>query len=297
MVWLSCRRPSRRVTDRRVALAVDERTRSLSDDDRVLADALQRHGCHVEPVVWGTRDLADTVVVIRSTWDYIDRVDDFLRWLDELDEAGAIVVNPTDVVRWNIHKRYLFDLADRGVPVVDTVLVERGSSSDLDAVLDERGWSTAIAKPAIGATARLTIRVDQTNRAASAEHVRRLATTEDVLVQPYVDSITTDGEVSIVVIDGTPTHAVQKRPWAGEWRVQSDFGGTTERVPVDDEHAELASMALAAVDGDPTFARVDVVRVGDALRLMELELIEPDLFFSLAPESADRLASAIRRTT
>jgi glutathione synthase/RimK-type ligase-like ATP-grasp enzyme len=274
MVWPSCRRPSRRVTDRRVALAVDERTRSLSDDDRVLADALQRHGCHVEPVVWGTRDLADTVVVIRSTWDYIDRVDDFLRWLDELDEAGAIVVNPTDVVRWNIHKRYLFDLADRGVPVVDTVLVERGSSSDLDAVLDERGWSTAIAKPAIGATARLTIRVDQTNRAASAEHVRRLATTEDVLVQPYVDSITTEGEVSIVVIDDTP-----------------------ERVPVDDEHAELASMALAAVDGDPTFARVDVVRVGDALRLMELELIEPDLFFSLAPESADRLASAIRRTT
>ena len=297
MIWPSSHRPSRRVADRPVLLAVDERTRSLTDDDRVLADALTHDGRRVEPVVWGTRCLRGAVVVIRSTWDYAERIDEFLAWLDDLDEDAAVVVNPTGVVRWNSHKRYLLDLAERGVPVVDTVLVDRGSDVDLDAVLAEHGWPTAVVKPAIGATARPTIRVDAPSRGASAEHVRTLLESEDVLVQPFVGSITSGGEISIIVVDGVPTHAVHKQPRDGEWRVQSDFGGTTRRIPISDEHAEFASKTLAAVEGDPAFARVDVVRVDDALRLMELELIEPDLFFRLAPEAADRLARAIRRRT
>lgn len=281
------------MSERTVVLAVDDSTTDLADDDRVLAEALRRRGILAEPVVWGSRRLPNGVIVIRSTWDYVSRPARFLEWLDELDADGATVLNSTDLIRWNMHKRYLLDLADRGVPVVATALVERRSSIDLDDVMTAHGWDTVVVKPAIGATARLTIRVDETNHADAVRHFRRLLADEDVLVQPFIGSIMTEGELSIVAIGGTPMHAVHKRPRAGEWRVQSDFGGTVVRLAMRDEYAAAVRTVLAAVDARPAFARADMVRLDGQLQLMELELIEPDLFFRLAPQAADALAGLV----
>jgi len=281
------------VTDRTVVLAVDDATPTLTADDRALANALVQRGVGVEPVVWGSRRPHHETVVIRSTWDYVSRPARFREWLDELDDDGVVVHNSTDLIRWNMHKGYLGELADRSVPVVSTALVERGSSVGLDEVMTAHGWESAVVKPAIGATARHTIRVDGSHRTEAVEHFRRLVAAEDVLVQPFVQSITTEGEVSIVAIGGTPSHVVHKRPQVGEWRVQSDFGGTIDRLAMTDEYAAAALTALAAVDGNPACGRVDVVRFDGQLHLMELELIEPDLFFRLAPEAADALADLI----
>lgn len=274
-----------------MVLAVDAGTDNVVEDDRVLADAFVQRGVSVEPVVWGARRLRGETVVIRSTWDYVDRPARFSEWLDELDADQAVVHNSTDIVRWNMHKGYLLDLAGRGVAVVPTVVVERGSSLELTDVIAANRWASAVVKPAIGATARLTIRVDDDTRAG--EHFAALVAVEDVLVQPFVPTIATQGEFSIVVIGGRPTHAVHKRPPVGEWRVQSDFGGTVDRVELTDDLVEVARMALAAVDGTPAFARVDVVAIDGRFHVMELELIEPDLFFGLAPEAAVALAALI----
>lgn len=279
-----------------MAFVVDAGTAELTADDRVLASAVRRRGVAVSPVVWPARFTAGDLVVIRSPFDYVDRPAEFRSWLADLDASGATVVNPTTLLRWNMHKGYLAELAADGVAVVPTEVLVHGSSESLGEVLTRRGWTRAVVKPAVGASAREASVVDGGDPAslASAQaHVRRLVQAEDVLVQPFVPSIAADGEVSVIVIGGEITHAVVKRAAAGEWRVQSEFGGSAERVPVTAEHQRAVASVLAAVGGDPTYARVDLVRVDDVLQLMELELIEPELFLQLAPDAADRLAGLL----
>ena len=279
-----------------VLFAVDAGTVGLTPDDQVLANAVRRRGLSVRPVVWSSSSTADDVVLIRSPYDYVERPAEFRSWLDDLDECGATVLNSTSLLRWNMHKGYLTDLAARGVAVVPTEMLTQGSTRSLTDLLADRGWSRVVVKPAIGASARQTISVEGADAAslASADaHLRRLVEREDVLVQPFIASIETDGEVSVVAIGGEITHAVLKRPTVGEWRVQSDFGGSAVRVPVTAEHERAVSSVLGAVDGAPTYARVDLVGIDGELHLMELELIEPELFFQIAPEAADRLAGCL----
>jgi len=279
--------------DGAVVFAVDASTIDLTDGDRLLADALRRRGVEVRPMVWGAPCSPSDIVVIRSTWDYAERPDEFRAWLDVLDATGARVVNPVALLRWNMHKGYLAELAARGVTVVPTEMLVQGSTRSLADVMTARRWGQVVVKPAIGASARETVRADVADPAAFAvadEHVRRLVEVEDLLLQPFLPSIETDGEVSVVVIGGEITHAVAKRPAVGEWRVQSEFGGSAVRVPVTVENERSVASVLDAVEGSPTYARVDLAAVDGVLLLMELELIEPDLFFPLAPESADRFA-------
>lgn len=281
-----------------VVFVVDAGTVGMTPDDAVLADAVRRRGLAVRPVVWSSSSsfAVGDVVLIRSPYDYVDRAAEFHSWLDDLDEGGVTVLNPTSLLRWNMHKGYLNDLAARGVAVVSTEMLAQGSNRSLGSVLADRGWSRAVVKPAIGASARETVSVvadDPASLERGEAHVRRLVVREDVLVQPFVASIQTDGEVSVVVIGGEITHAVLKQPTADEWRVQSEFGGAAVGVPVTAEHERAVASVLAAVDGALTYARVDLVGIDGELHLMELELIEPELFFRIAPEAADRLADRL----
>ena len=179
---------------RTILLAVDAGTIDLTPDDYVFADALRRRGCEVGAVPW---DAPETIgpgasVVVRSTWDYVDRVDEFLRWLDALDARGVAVHNPTDVLRWNVHKGYLLELASAHVPVVPTELVRRGSEAQLNEVLARRGWNDVVIKPAVGGTARLTEHSGRIGSDAAADHLARLIDREDAIVQPVIESVATD---------------------------------------------------------------------------------------------------------
>lgn len=265
----------------------------LSPSDVVLRQAVERRGRPVRPVVWGGPVERGASVVLRATWDYVDEAERFARWLDHLDGQGATVANPTRTVRWNMHKRYLADLEARGVPIVPTRLLARSSPVTLADVRRATGWEDVVVKPAIGATARLTVHEAREGREATAAHLAALVAEEDVLVQAFVASVVTDGEVSVMAAAGTPTHAVRKRPKAGDWRVQVNFGGTDERIRLDDELGDAAHRVLAALDDVPSYARVDLVRYEGELRLMEVELIEPDLFLDHAPEAADLLADVL----
>lgn len=276
---------------RSVRVAVDAATSDMTADDRVLAAALRSRGLEVVPHRWGESVEPGAVVVVRSTWDYVERPGAFSVWLDHLETQRAVVLNPTAVLRWNMHKGYLLDLERRGVPTVPTLLVERGDRRSLDELRSARGWGDVVVKPAIGGTARLTLHSGRAGTTAALEHFGRLVDDEDVLVQPVLDSVRTEGEVSVVAIGGTPSAAFLKRPAPGDWRVQSDFGGTTARIELDDE---LVDVATAATSGRSTdYARVDVVRHEDRWAVLELELVEPELFFLLDPSLAEQLADRI----
>jgi glutathione synthase/RimK-type ligase-like ATP-grasp enzyme len=283
--------------DHTVLLAVDDATSGLTGDDRHFAVALERHGVHVEPLIWGRAVPAGATVVIRSTWDYIDRPTDFARWLDRLELSRAVVHNSIEVLRWNMHKRYLVELAERGVPTVPTRVVRVGEHLDLADLRAELGWDDVVVKPAIGGTARLAEHSRGVGFAGLQRHLDRIVQHEDALVQPFVDSIAAAGEISIVAIAGEPCLAVRKTAAPGEWRTQAEFGGSATTTHITPELELIASQALGALDTTPAYARIDVIADSSDHRLVELELIEPELFFRFDPTVADCLAQHVLTDT
>jgi len=268
----------------------------LTPDDRLLAKSLRDRGIDARPVQWDSEGGWDAfdALAIRSTWDYFERPDEFAAWLDERAATGPPLWNPPAVLRWNMQKGYLRDLAAAGIPTVETHWVERGSDAELAQVLAERGWDHAVVKPAISGGAWKTAPV---RRADLAEHdamLRDLIAGHDVMVQPFLTQIVDEGEWSVIFFGGTYSSTLLKRPASGDYRVQERHGGTTEAIAEPPAGlVEQAAAVLPHAPGDLLYARVDGVRDGDEFVLIELEVLEPYLFFGITPGSADRYAEAL----
>ena len=203
--------------------------------------------------------------------------------------------NPTSIVRWNSTKRYLADLAARGVATVPTRIIAAASVESVIETARREGWSRFVVKPAVSASAyethAFTLPLGEVDRGA----IERVAVHGDALVQPFVDEVTTNGELSLIFFDGEFSHAAIKRARPGEFRVQSEHGGTVAPIDVAPAIVAHARRSLDALDIVPVYARVDGVGDERSFRLMELELIEPHVFLGDARGSAERFASAIVR--
>jgi glutathione synthase/RimK-type ligase-like ATP-grasp enzyme len=283
----------------RIALATYDSAPDLAPDDRPLVPALSRAvgGIRAEPAIWSDRSVdweSFDAVVIRSCWDYHLRVAEFFSWLDRLESSGIPVWNPPALLRWNADKRYLLDLARRGVPTIPTMIALRGRPRDVEAIVHAEGWRHVVVKPAISASGYETHSLTSPFDAAARDTVARVAELSDILVQPFVEEIPRDGELSFTFIDGRFSHATLKRARSGEFRVQTEHGGSVEKTDVEASLIEQAGRVLGAIDDVPLYARVDgVVRGGDLL-LMELELIEPNVFLGARAGAVDDFAAAIR---
>jgi glutathione synthase/RimK-type ligase-like ATP-grasp enzyme len=275
-----------------VALATCCVLPEVDRDEALVLAALRDRGCDARTLAWDDDDAPfheAKLTVLRSTWNYAGRADAFLAWVRRTAEVSTLL-NPLAVVEWNLHKRYLLDLEARGVPTVPTELVRRGSNRSLEDVLGARGWNRVIVKPAISGASRLTLAVDAANRMRGEAHLREVSAHEDVLVQPYQEAVEGYGERAIVWIDGEVTHAVRKSR-----RLQGDHE-SVGHATIDPREHDLALRAIAAVGGDLLYARVDMVPGPDGEpRIMELELIEPSLFFDRSREALARFVDAIAR--
>ena len=282
----------------RIALATYATLPNLNDDDRELIPALGELGVTATPAVWDSRDERweeFDAVMVRSCWNYHHQPTEFLAWIDRLTSAGVVVFNPGAVMRWNSHKGYLRDLAARGVATVPTRWLAQGERADLDELLTTAAWRDAVVKPAISASATGTWRTSAASAGADQARLDDALRGGDLMVQPFVGEVRDPGEWSLMFFAGRFSHAVLKRPATGDYRVQWEFGGSAEsRTPAPALIAD-AERALAAVPGQPLYARVDGVARDGGLLLMELELIEPHLFFGWDARAATRLAKAIRR--
>jgi glutathione synthase/RimK-type ligase-like ATP-grasp enzyme len=276
----------------RITLATCAKLPELTPSDRVLAGALAGRGVDVEARPWDAIEPDGGAVCMRSTWDYHTRVPSFRRWIDRLAEAGVAVFNPVPTLLWNLDKRYLRRLAAGGIAVPETHWIDPGFDElDLPGRLGAARWERAVLKPRVSASARGTRLVTpHTSVDASDLAIRR---DSGALLQAFVPEVQTRGEHSLVYVAGTFTHAVLKRAASGEFRVQHEFGGRLERVAAEPDLVEFGARALRAAAMPWIYARVDLVRTADGPVLMELELIEPDLFFTHAPEAAERMAAAI----
>jgi len=176
-----------------------------------------------------------------------------------------------------------------------TAIVAPGEVASLTGLLGERGWERFVLKPVVSATAFGTARFTGDEIEAASAHLEGLLERGPALVQRYEPAIEREGERSIMVIGGEATHCVVKRPVAGDFRCQSDFGGSVESAPLTAGDAALALRAVAAAPIAPSYARVDVIDAPDGARLMELELIEPELFFLLSEVAVHRMVDEVMR--
>ena len=274
----------------RLALATCAHLPGVHPDDIHLASALARLGIEAVACTWSDPSVdwsAFDAVLIRTTWDYFQRYEEFLRWLDGLPVA---TINERSLLRWNSDKRYLLELAQLGV---DIVPVDVATARELPALLASMRGRDLVVKPTVSGGAWNTVRgvsgSDDFERAIAA-----LPSGYDYIVQAFVPEVARDGEWSLLFFDGEYSHAIIKRAASGEFRVQSQFGGSVE--PIEPTAGILASarQSLAAVArlgfADHAYARVDGVVVDGRFRLMELEMIEPALFLADRPDAAESFA-------
>ncbi len=270
--------------------------RNILHDDRLLADALAARGLRTQRVDWSDAGVdwsSFRLAVFRTTWDYFERFPEFTAWLRRA-EREVRFINDARTAWWNLDKHYLADLEARGVAIVPSRYLEPGDGQRLPTLLEQTGWYEGVLKPCVSGAARHTYRVDASNAERLQQELATLFAQESFIYQPFVTDIQQGGEKSVLVFGGVATHAVRKVPKAGDFRVQDDHGGTWSPYAATPEELEFAQRAIAAVEPHPQYGRVDIVRGNDgALQLMELELIEPELWLRSSPEAAERFAAAI----
>ncbi|KRE55479.1 RimK family alpha-L-glutamate ligase [Phycicoccus sp. Soil748] len=279
------------MTSHRIALCTWSDPAYVDPEPPLVAEQLTARGHRADVVVW--HDDVDwsayDLVVIRSTWDYFERLEEFLAWVDRVDVESRIV-NPPAVVRWNVHKGYLAELGAAGVPVLPMLVVPRGAA-DIDARIAATGWEQVVVKPAVDGGARKAARGEATSPAL-VEHARVVVELGDVVVQPYAPGIE-DGEVSLFVFGGEVSHAVRKVPADGDYRVQAHHGGAEHPHTATEAELATARAALAVAPDGVTYARVDLVEHEGVPTVMELELIEPDLFLRMDAGALDRYVDLV----
>jgi glutathione synthase/RimK-type ligase-like ATP-grasp enzyme len=279
---------------KRIVLATCPPMPEATPGDALLAAELRRRGATVAVKPWNAVDIgadAPAAVCLRSTWDYHHRWPEFQQWVAGFSRRPGLLWNPPETVLWNGDKLYLAELSERGIALPRTRWFDPGSPADYQGTMREWGLPVAVLKPRVSATAHGTHRVFQ-GRPLASEDWEALESFGSLL-QAFVPEVETEGEMSLVFIDGGFSHAVRKRPAPGDFRVQSDFGGSWVPTIPSDALRGFADSVLAAVSRPWLYARVDAVETRAGPLLMELELIEPDLFLTYAPDATARLAAAL----
>jgi glutathione synthase/RimK-type ligase-like ATP-grasp enzyme len=269
-----------------------------TESERLMLPHLAAAGIQTEIVDWRSADRDFSkfdLIVLRSCWDYHLRVSEFIDWLQRVAQATP-VLNAADTVLWNYNKFYLREVEALGVEIAPTIFVNdtgRIASSEWHQI---RSWNKSVVKPAVSASAHKTWLFESGAVPDEAELKSKMEG-EPFLIQQYIPEIQTEGEISFVYIDGVFSHAVLKRVAAGDFRVQKEHGGSTELFHPDSTLLAQANQIAATVPQvrDSLYCRIDAIARGGKLVLMELELIEPELFSGLAEGAAEKFANAIAR--
>ncbi len=264
---------------------------NIDPDQPLLLAALQSAGLRASAPVWDDARVDWSqfdLVVLRSAWDYAPRRSEFLNWAQSVERLH----NPYAVIERNSDKHYLADLARAGSPVIETQFVDVGDVAQFPS-------GPFVVKPTVGAGSLDAERYAPGDEQSALAHVSRLhAEQRDVMVQPYVESVDTEGETALIFIGGQFAHAMNKSAMLNV--DQEDRNALFRReqmrsITVTPQTVRFAETALGHLDaGDLLYARVDLVRHGDGWAVMEVELTEPSLFLSSQPPVADLLARAIR---
>ena len=266
--------------------------------DELTVPPLEQLGHSVDFVVWDEPDVIWTefdLVVIRTPWDYQHQAQRFLGVLESIEDQGVLLANPLEVCRWNIHKSYLGELAEQGIPVVPTRYFDAWPGVDgVSAAASAFGTDEVVIKPTVGASAEDTYRLHSAALSRQAPALAETFAQRPFMLQPFLKHIVEEGEYSLFYFNGAFSHAILKTPKSGDFRVQEEHGGIIKAVEPESALQRASDRIVQETAADLLYARVDMVRWhGDDYRLIELELIEPSLYFPYDEQSPVRFAEAI----
>lgn len=275
-----------------IVLATSRESSDLTVSDRLYADALERRGYSVIGAPWeGPRDAfaGAAAVVIRATWGYYRTLQAFREWTETMARTTRLF-NSIDLIHWNLRKDYVGKLETAGIRVPRSHIVACDAAV-IEKVFAEEGWDRAVVKPATGASGHSVELLQRATLAGQVTNLSPEARASGVVVQEFLPEIA-EGELSLVYFDGAFSHAIRKRPPPGEFRSNSRYGPTRSAEAPPRAVTEQGAACLAVLPEMPLYARIDGVMRGDALIVIEVEVLEPALFMEFDPPSAERFAAA-----
>ena len=280
------------------ALLTCENLDSFVHDEHYLENALSAIGWSFKWIPWKTIDDQDwsqfDLAIVRTTWDYIHHLPLFIAKLKTIEESSCQLINSLDVIRWNSQKKYLQEITKKGLNVVPTRWVDQWSVRSLPASDPILEAEFVIIKPQVGAGSYNTFKISPENLLGDSEITRNLLD-QPVMIQPFLENVSIEGEYSAHFFAKTLSHTILKKPKAGDFRSQEEYGSSISAAELSAEQKQFCKSVLDFVPFEIFFARVDFVKAFDGKpQLMELELIEPSLYFRFSEKSADLFVSELQ---
>jgi glutathione synthase/RimK-type ligase-like ATP-grasp enzyme len=263
--------------------------------DDMLFEPLAKLGWQAEEVSWRKQGVdwnQFDVVVIRSTWDYQDDPQAFVACLEQIEKSSACLQNSLDLVKWNVSKNYLQDMENQGITIVPTRWMQQFDLADVAKSFDHFSTQQIVIKPLVSANADHTYRLNRELLLSQAATLKTTFTDRAFMVQPFMQAIVDEGEYSLFYFAGHYSHSILKMPKVDDFRVQEEHGGQLKLIEPNDEMLTTGRHALASLPKDALYARVDLIRHENEFAVMEVELIEPSLYFNMDHQSPQRFAEA-----
>lgn len=278
---------------------INDYVQNVLTEDQLVCDALRNVGFKVQRLAWDDNDFdwsQTKYVLFRTTWDYFDRFPEFSKWLSAI-ESKTTLINPKELIYWNIDKSYLKDLRDAGINIPETIFIQIGETKSLEEIVNETDWEEYILKPNVSGAARHTYRFKKEEASKHNEIFKELIKNEAMMLQEFQFNVLEKGEVAHMMFNGQYSHSILKKSKPGDFRVQDDFGGSVHPYTANADEIEFAEKCLKACPTFPAYARVDVIWDNNNQPCLgELELIEPELWFRMDDQAANRLAQALKQS-
>jgi len=263
--------------------------------DRLLNQPLADCGWQTSHLSWRAKDVDWSqfdAVIIRSTWDYQEDAEAFMQVLKDIEQSGTTLLNSLKIAQWNINKNYLQEVEQKGAAIIPTIWLEAFKYDLLGSYFTHFNTEQIIIKPTISANSDNTFWLKKDTYIKDQEHLKKSLKNRQLMVQPFVPAIIEEGEYSLFYFAGEYSHCILKTPKSGDFRVQEEHGGLLQSITPCQDLFTAANKALQTIPEKVLYARIDLVKHENVYQLMEIELIEPSLYFNLDKQAAFRFAQA-----
>ena len=279
----------------KIALLTCEKLPELTKEDQLLIPELAKFNITATAVIWDDKNVDWNdfdYLIFRNTWDYFEKETEFNLWLDHIEQLGIKTLNSIDIIKKNKHKFYLREMETQGIKILPTIFMDKTDLLDLSKTIPSH-WKKAVIKPAFSAGSYQTKVFELADLQKINTEYKNIASEKELLLQEFMPEIQTLGETSFIFFNKKFSHAVNKKPLDGDFRIQVQFGGKYTLAQPNSGLIEKAEKIVDTFSGELLYARVDGIVIEDELHLMEVECIEPDLYFNLSEGSLQRFVSAI----
>jgi glutathione synthase/RimK-type ligase-like ATP-grasp enzyme len=279
----------------KIALLTCKNLPNLTESDQLLIPALANRNIQATPVIWDDKSIdwkEFDVLIFRNTWDYYEKQIEFDLWLKKIEKLGIKTLNSISIINQNKHKFYLQDFEKQGIKILPTVFINKTENLNLSSIIPNH-WQKAVIKPAYSGGSYQTELFDIVDIDKINEQYISIASEKELLLQEFIPEITTLGETSFIFFNKKFSHAVNKQAVNGDFRIQQQFGGIYKLIKVDSEIIKKAQKIVHTFSENLLYCRVDGIIIDNELHLMEVECLEPDLYFNLAEGSIDKFIESI----